>query len=145
VVVGKRNSEIATILGVSCKTVRVWLERPVVQEEIRELEADMHASTARLLAGLDRAGIQRLNTLIRTAEPKVALRAIEILLNAQSRLATMAADGLQAQVGNQPNRYIHTDEDARAALELMKQVNRERAARERERRAAIAGSTTAGS
>ncbi len=86
VVQGKRNIEIAREFGVSSRTIRTWLNDPQVHEEIKELEADRHRSTERLLAGLFRASIRRTNKIIRHGESKVALRAIELFWNSSGLL-----------------------------------------------------------
>ena len=110
------------------------MKHPEVQDAICELEEELRRSTTGLLAGLFRASVRRMDKIIRKAESKVALRAIELLWNAQGRLATVKEDPSQTHVMNQPNVFIHDHEDAQAGIELLK---RERAAEERARRTAI--------
>jgi hypothetical protein len=131
VLLGKRNNQIARALGVSSKTVRLWLRHPEVQETIRELEAELHGSTERLLASLCRESIIRMRKIIRHGEGKLALRAIELLLLHGPLSAQNAGD--TRHIVPQP-RFILDRADARAALSLLRQ---ERERQEREKRAMV--------
>lgn len=128
VVLGKRNIEIATALDVSAKTVRLWLQHPDVRAEIRELEEELHHSTERLFAGLFRASVKRLKKILRHGDEKAALRAIEMIWTATGRLPQRgnSETGMynRQRLLNQPNVFIHDEEDAHAALQLLKEERR---------------------
>lgn len=119
VVLGKRNVEIARVLGVSPKSVRLWLRHPEVQREIRELERELHHSTERLLRGLVRKSVRRLGKILERGDSKAALRAIELVWQGQGRLPN---GNLEPLIGASPmdDPLINDREDARAAIALLR-------------------------
>ncbi len=132
VVSGKRNREIANDLGVSTKTVCLWLRHPDVQMEIQELERELHRRTERHLTALFRTSVRRLGEILKHGDDKAALRATELVWRAHGRLlAGMEEAAIGAHAVHRPRMFIHDREDAEAAVALLK-AERRRIARERE-------------
>ncbi len=124
VVSGQRNIQIAKALGVCPKTIAMWLQHPAVQEEIRELEADSHRSTQRLVAGLFRASAKRLRRMIRKGDDGVALQAIQLLWRTHAQLTPANEQGTVSTSFMSRPSLITDDADAKAAMSLLKQERR---------------------
>ena len=91
VVLGKRNIEIAMVLGVSSKTVGLWLRHPAVQAEIRELEAELRQRTQMQFAALFPVTIKAMRKLLRADDPQIVLNAIEMVWISLGRLPPKGA------------------------------------------------------
>jgi hypothetical protein len=131
VVLGKRNGQIAREFGVSPRTIHTWLNDAEVQEAIRELEEERRRSTERLLAGLDRRSVMRMDEIIRKGGDKEALRAIALLWTSLGRLPQKGASETNA-FNQQQGYHLNFDRaDAKAAMALLRQ-ERERQEREKD-------------
>src|SRR5439155_25079630 len=122
---------IARELGVSPRTIHTWLNDAEVQEAIHELTEERHRSTERLLAGLDRRSVMRMDKIIRKGGDKEALRAIALLWTSLGRLPQKGAPDTNAFKQQQGYHLNFDRADAKAAMALLRQ-ERERQQREKE-------------
>jgi hypothetical protein len=108
--------------------VRTWSHHPQVREEIREVEGELYHRAENRMFRLFLTSIGRMEKILRTADDKSALRAVELLWTANGRIAR-GKDGLE--IVNEHSQPMITDPaDIRAAMSLLRK-ERERLEREK--------------
>jgi hypothetical protein len=148
VVLGKKNVEIANALGVSAKTIGLWLRHPAVQAEIRELEADLRQRTRRQFEALFPLTIKATRKLLRDDDSRIVLQAVEMVWIALGRIppkgARLVCDHAaptSAHPWERSHSHPSRQPDGAHYSELMKTVRAERERMEREKAAKSAEST----
>jgi hypothetical protein len=138
VVLGKRNGQIAREFGVSCRTIRAWLDHPEVQEAIREAEEEVVRRTKGLVFRVYCKSIRAIERILTDGDTKSKLRAIELIWITQGRLPPRGArvtlcNHNHLETGTprcqQSGQRALDQEEAREAMSLL------RAERERQERA----------
>src|SRR5207245_11779180 len=79
VVTAKHTAQIAKAFGVSERTVRTWLGDPEVQQEIWTVEQEYRRRTERQLMRLFRKSIPAMEDILKHADRRTKLRAIEMV------------------------------------------------------------------
>ena len=91
VVTAKRTAQIAKAFGVSERTIRTWLGYPEVQQEIWTVQQDYRRRTERQLMRLFRESIPAMEDILKHADRRTKLRAIEMVWVSVGRLPPKGA------------------------------------------------------